>query len=96
MTKTVYDRQRRIKKREEEKKKRREERKRRKGKLRKFSACTLEERQARKKLRTCTITNGENHVKKREGRPHFNRYSPSRKSLKRKGHPLGARAKKRL
>jgi len=37
-----------------------------------------------KPKRTCKITNGANFLKKREGRPDYNRYYPSRKRTRRK------------
>ena len=48
------------------------------------------------KLRTCKITFGRNFVKQREGRPHVNRWFPSRKRLLAAGLQVGRKANRRI
>jgi len=46
------------------------------------------------KLRTCKITNGENFVPQRRGRPSYNGYHPSRKRLLALGKRVGRKARR--
>lgn len=45
--------------------------------------------------RICRITFGENFVPQREGRPHINRWFPSRKRLLALGKYVGRKARRR-
>lgn len=46
--------------------------------------------------RTCKITNGPPFVSQRKGRPHINRWFPSRKRLLRAGRQVGRKSARRL
>ena len=50
----------------------------------------------KKKKRTCKIIFGRNFVPQRDGRPHVNRWFPSRKRLLAAGLQVGRKANRRI